>query len=148
MCLSCVEGYICDLEDESVEVLNRIAELQAQLKEQEWVKVEDELPNQNDDRVLIFVEGVTSEGFYMPETDEWFYVLSLGIIHSSGRVDNITHWKPIHLPEPKKELYTCKWQVNTKSGVKCGNKECEGYYDLFCNKDCDCAEPKKPSIKE
>jgi hypothetical protein len=81
----------------------KVTKLTAQLAEQEWVSVEERLPKQLDDRVLIFVEGVVSEGFYMPETDEWFYVLTLGILHSSGRVDTVTHWKPISLPKADNE---------------------------------------------
>jgi hypothetical protein len=101
---------IADLEAQLAEIMTptakllilraRVSELTAQLKDERWVSVEDRLPKQLDDRVLIFVDGVVSEGFYMPETDEWFYVLTLGILHSSGRVDAVTHWKPITLPAP------------------------------------------------
>jgi hypothetical protein len=100
---------------------DRVAELEAELARHEWVSVEDKLPKQDDDRVLIFTKGVVSEGFYMPETDDWTFILTLGAMHSSGTV-KVTHWKPIILPEPpaskagvRPAKEGCKMPVEMKS---------------------------------
>jgi hypothetical protein len=77
----------------------KVRELEAELHKHQWVSVEDRLPEgESGCRVYVLNDGMAIVGGYIPENDEWFYVQETGHFHSSGRIEKVTHWKPITLP--------------------------------------------------
>jgi len=74
------------------------------IKEQEWRKVEDELPNNhlmNQPNVLILSEGKPYVGFHGSD-GLWYDYNGEGRTVEEYIIENVTHWKPISPPEGEK----------------------------------------------
>lgn len=126
MCRSCTEGYIENLEDDNVDLRSR-------LKEHEWTRVEDGLPEKMQRVAVVFNNSsglirkamaeyvpkkeVLAEDYISDEYDDFcdhdkendidyapegFYEYNYGSDICMHMSTDITHWKPITLPETKK----------------------------------------------
>jgi len=92
-----LHGIIKDQGESIGNLQSRIAELEKQLAEREWVSVENRLPTTVDDVELMYVDGLIIKGYY---SDGSFYPnYDIDINH-----DAVTHWQPIHLPKKEQAL--------------------------------------------
>jgi hypothetical protein len=120
--------------------------LLAELAKHEWVSVEDRLPEDNDN-VLVLLEYETGQATLVGSYTESKPHNKWGTFAVS-RSDCITHWKYISLPattdtiKPATFLPKCIHKLPIGEQVMCSNPKIKHYKEL-CSKRCDCPEPKE-----
>jgi len=66
-------------------------------RETGWVRVEEQLPNSNDEYLIVDEDGVSTADFFT-DNQSWATVRSYGIDSETETLHTVTHWMPLPAP--------------------------------------------------
>lgn len=103
ICVSCKCGATISY-DASVgkESLYKTVTRKWNTRHDDWISVEDGLPEDNHYKDILIFDKVPRVGCYSKERKFEYWLGSYCNLDSSSSQETITHWKPITLPEAKK----------------------------------------------